>query len=325
MVFNRLGTMNNEIKLLEQHYTVKPEFPKRVYYICEICGKELWQFKSQLSTDPKSHHYCCNEHRALGYKVQLKGENNPNYGHVWNEEQRKHQSEIVIENFKNNPDLRYKCGSTNRGKTKDNCEHLKRSSEKHKEGIASGRINVSHPVSEERKIQIGIEHKIFMNDPKTKIYYRKLWEDRGRWIPLTEKDSIEIYYKEANWIASMFNNCSEDEVKLIKECGIFNQITNSKGVVRDHMYSRKSGFINGVFPEILRHPCNCQIITHAKNVSKAQRGKRYTDNDSQTLEELFEKIENYDKPWIEQNICLDKIKRYKAGERWVNPYKNLIK
>lgn len=316
-----------EIKLLEQHYRVDSAYPNRIYYICEICGKELFRLKSQISTDPKCHHYCCKEHRALGFKIQLKGENNPNWNHRWNEEQRKHQSKVVSENFKNNPEYRYKCGATNRGKTKDTCEHLKRASEKRKEGIASGRIDTkvwSHPVSEERKIKIGIEHKAFMNDPKTKAYYRKMWEERGKWLPLSEKPSQKIYYQLANWIASMFSICSESEAKLIEKYGIFNQTTNTKGVVRDHIYSRKSGFLNGVFPEILRHPCNCQIITHAENVSKAQKGKQHQDADSQTLEELFEKIEKYTKPWIEQDICLDRIKRYKSGERWKDPYKNSI-
>lgn len=314
--------MNKEIKLLAQRYRIDPAYSNRIYYICEICGKELYKSKSQISTDPNKHHYCCNAHRALGLKIQLKGENNPNYGHRWNEAQRKHQSEVVTENFKNNPELRYRCGATNRGKTKNTCEHLKRLSNTRKAAIASGKINVSHPVSDKRKQEIGIMQKEFMNRPETKEYFRKMWEERGRWIPLSKKSSEKIYYEYANWIAPMFNICSESELSLIKKLGIFNQKTNTKGVVRDHMYSRRSGFLNQVFPEILRHPCNCQIITHAENVSKAQKAKQYQDNDSQTLEELFEKIEHYDKPWIEQEICLDKIKRYRAGERWQNPYKN---
>lgn len=316
---------NEEIKLLKQHYSIKPEFPNRIYYICEICGKELYRFKSQISTDSKSHHYCCKEHYALGLKIQVKGENNPNWNHRWNEAQRKHQSEVVTENFKNNPELRYKCGATNRGKTKDTCEHLKRAAEKRKEGIASGRIIIKgHSVSEERKIQIGIEHKAFMNDPKTKAYYRKWREEKGDWIPLSEKTDYEIYYKCANWIASMFNKANTEETLLLKENGIFNQYTNTKGCVRDHMYSRKSGFKNRVFPELLRHPCNCQIITHSENVSKAQKGKQYQDTNSQTLEELFRKIEQYTGDWIEQELCLKLIQDYNNGKRWKNPYKNSI-
>lgn len=89
------------------------------------------------------------------------------------------------------------------------------------------------------------------------------------------------------------------------------------------MYSRKSGFINGVFPELLRHPCNCQIITHFNNVSKAQTkvNNRYTDNDSHTLQELFSKILNYSGEWKEQQLCLHLIEKYNNGERWVDPYK----
>ena len=39
-----------------------------------------------------------------------------------------------------------------------------------------------------------------------------------------------------------------NQQKLLKEFGIFNSYSNTKGVVRDHMYSRLSGFKNGVFP-----------------------------------------------------------------------------
>ena len=83
-------------------------------------------------------------------------------------------------------------------------------------------------------------------------------EQRGHWIPKDKKSDVQIYYQEANWIAGMFD-LIEDEIQLseLKQLGVFNAYTNTKGVVRDHMYSRHSGFINGVFPEIMRHPCNC--------------------------------------------------------------------
>ena len=39
--------------------------------------------------------------------------------------------------------------------------------------------------------------------------------------------------------------------------------------VRDHIFGRKNGFVLGVFPEIIRHPANCQIITHSDNIKKS--------------------------------------------------------
>ena len=83
-------------------------------------------------------------------------------------------------------------------------------------------------------------------------------ELQGNWIPLNKKSDYEIYYKEANWICGMFDIIKDKEqLSLLNKFGVFNAFTNTKGVVRDHIYSRHSGFRDGVFPEIMRHPCNC--------------------------------------------------------------------
>jgi hypothetical protein len=82
-------------------------------------------------------------------------------------------------------------------------------------------------------------------------------------------------------------------------------------MVRDHKYSRYSGFINKISPIILRHPANCQLIFHNENVSKAKKGHRYEDGNSISLEQLFNDIINYSKDWKEQNICLKLIKEFK--------------
>lgn len=115
----------------------------------------------------------------------------------------------------------------------------------------------------------------------------------------------------SNWIEKMFDKIKDEkQIKLLKEKGVFNVYTNNKGVVRDHIFMRYSGFKQGVFPEILRHPCNCQIITHGQNISKEYK------KDNQTLEELFEKIINYNKDWKEQNKCLKLIQEYQKGKRY---------
>ena len=44
---------------------------------------------------------------------------------------------------------------------------------------------------------------------------------------------------------------------MLKTLGVFNSKTNVNGIVRDHIFSRAMGFKFKVFPEILRHPCNC--------------------------------------------------------------------
>jgi hypothetical protein len=90
-------------------------------------------------------------------------------------------------------------------------------------------------------------------------------------------------------------------------------------LVRDHRYSRRSGFENRVFPEILRHPYNCEFITHSDNIRK-QQNKEINSN-SISLEDLFEVIKKYPQEYPEQNICLSKIKEYESGLRYSqDPY-----
>lgn len=131
------------------------------------------------------------------------------------------------------------------------------------------------------------------------------------WIPLDQKTPYQIYSKEANWIERMFDYSSKKELSLLKEFGVFNSKNNSKGVVRDHKYSRYSGFKNKINPILLRHPENCEIILNKNNISKAKKNHRYEDGDSITLEQLFLDIINFKKEWKEQEICLNLIKEFK--------------
>ncbi len=52
------------------------------------------------------------------------------------------------------------------------------------------------------------------------------------------------------------------------------------------MYSVKDGFINGISPEIIKHPANCKLMKHIDNNKKKT-------NSSITLEELMERIKNW--------------------------------
>jgi hypothetical protein len=168
--------------------------------------------------------------------------------------------------------------------------------------------------TEKSKKEIGKKSsEKFTEEYNNKI--RKIMEDSGIWIKLNEINDYKLYQKFSNWIEKMFDRIETSvELQLLKDYGVFNSKKNSKGVVRDHKYSRKSGFDKGVFPELLRHPMNCEIMLHSKNISKKQ--KRYIDDDSQTLDDLFELIINYKGKWKEQNLCLQLIEKYKNGERY---------
>lgn len=69
-----------------------------------------------------------------------------------------------------------------------------------------------------------------------------------------------------------------------------------------------------VFPEILRHPENCDIILHGENVRKHHN--KNTKTDSLSLEELFDNIKNSSFEWKEQKLCLKLIKLYEQQHRW---------
>ena len=109
-----------------------------------------------------------------------------------------------------------------------------------------------------------------------------------------------------------------------RETGYFYLFLNSEyPCVRDHKFSRKNGLFFGVFPEILRHPCNCQILTHRNNVSKSRTDTGFGIDNSITLEMLFQNIRTFTGDWQEQNLCLDLIAKYERGERW-NRIKEIV-
>lgn len=261
---------------------------------------------------------CCKACRNEYYKMKFSGANNPNFGHKWNEQQRKHASENTTRQMQN-PYYRYianqpKTEEARQQKSRKISWGRKKFFEEHPEARKS-----THQWTDEEKRSVGQKSKEKFT-PEFNERYRQTMEQRGHWIPRDRKTDAQIYYKEANWIDRMFDFIQDtSQLDELKQRGVFNAYTNTKGVVRDHIYSRHSGFNNGVFPEILRHPCNCQILSHSKNVKK--RGCRYIDRDDQTLEQLFDKILHYNGNWKEQEICIQRIQEYKCGQRWYNPYK----
>lgn len=62
---------------------------------------------------------------------------------------------------------------------------------------------------------------------------------------------------------------------------------NIEGLVRDHMFSVSDGIKNFINPKIISHPANCKLIFHFENSRKQH-------NSNITLEQLLEKIKNWD-------------------------------
>ncbi|MDD4804152.1 MAG: NUMOD3 domain-containing DNA-binding protein [Candidatus Pacebacteria bacterium] len=267
--------------------------------ICNYCGESIKRSPSKVKN--KENHFC----DRICMQLYFTGSNNPNYNNEWSEEQKKNQSKIIKESM-NNKVVRYKCGTANRGV---------KFSKQRVENMVKNRTKESYLQShtEESKLKIGIKSKEkFTDDYKAK--FREKMEENGVWIPLNEKSDYEIYYEESNWKEKMFDRANELETELLLKYKVFNPKTNTKGMVRDHIFSRKTGFDMGVFPEIMRHPCNCGIILNTENISKCHNKNKKSDGI--TLEELFNNISEYKLQWKEHDLCMELINKYKNGERW---------
>lgn len=268
----------------------------RVTLVCPVCGIEYETYPS----NPKK---TCSK-KCMG--INQTGENNPNFGKKWSDEQRQRASEyqqsvshIISERVKGHWD-----GNDERRKA----TALKMAETRPGDGVWLGRKH-----SDESKQLIGLKSSAKFTE-EYKSNYRKTMEDNGRWVPLDEKSDYEIYYKEADWIERMFD-IVYNGIAMINEYGVFNPSTNYNGVVRDHIVGRKYGYAHRVFPQILRHPSNCQIIQQPQNKAKGHRGKNRPDCDI-TLKELFERIRSYNGEWSEHNLVLSLIKDYESGKRW---------
>lgn len=237
----------------------------------------------------------------------LIGENNPNFGKKWDDDRKARQSEII--KSKVDEEYRLNCAKGMSGVTvSDETKRMNRETRFKK----YGKFRPDFIMSEETKIKIGKKSsEKFTDEFKTKQYETMV--ERGIWIPRESKNPYHFYRSLANW------NCNVLDYDVIGsdlfyKFGFFNIKTNTKGMVRDHRFSRLNGFKDLVFPEILRHPFNCEFIQHGDNARKHHSKK--IDSDSITIDELFEGIKTYEKEYSEQSICLEKIKNYEKGLRY---------
>ena len=85
---------------------------------------------------------------------------------------------------------------------------------------------------------------------------------------------------------SLLQNIPGNE--LIEKYGWYHSTKNPNGVSRDHMLSKKDGFLQGISAEIIRHPANCRIVQHPINNAKHVKSII-------TLEELLNRIASWPK------------------------------
>jgi len=246
-------------------------------------------------------------------KKKLTGELNPSFGKKWSDEKKQKQSDLI----KTKVDLEYREQCSKGMKNKSISEETKN---KRKQTIKYNTENgkIRKPISEFGRCNIGKASSMkFTDEYKTK--FRKTMEDAGHWISIDKKDDWEFYRDISNWRSQPINNTTIGLEKL-KEFNFFDSSSDSKNcIVRDHRFSRKQGFNDKVFPEIIRHPVNCQLISFSENIKKSKSG----NGCSIRLEQLFEEIINYKEPYIEQLLCIKLINDYMKGERFVK--QNYIK
>lgn len=267
---------------------------------CQICHNTFRVYPSGMARKTCS--------KECSYKLQSirnRGENNPNFGNKWTDEQRKAGSVISTKRM-TDPLMREKAGNANRGKkfSQERIDNMH---------LHRDRSSYSHKHTDETKKVIGKKSSEKWTD-EYKEAHRKRFEDLGYWVKREDKSDYDIYFAEADWKERMFDRAEGEQKQLLEQLGVFSASTNSKGVVRDHMLSRRTGFSELIFPEILRHPANCQIMTHSDNVKKKKT--RYVDKDSLTYDELCTKIAEYKGEYAEHSTCLKLINEYNDGKRW---------
>ena len=293
--------------------------------ICDSCGVVfIKRFSTDLSAKRHKHNFCSVKCKNLGgsyykwsderkaeYSLVVSGENNPRYGVAWTKEQKLLASSIKKKHYRDDPNLAYECGKTNRGKTIPR-EIVERQLETRKNNPHA--YDHMRNMPNKIKVKIGTDSAERWTNPdyalNIQIKARKTMEELGYWIPREKLSDFELYRRNANWKESMINYLSEAELVKFKEIGMFDPKINKNGLVRDHILSRLIGFELNVPYQLLRHPCNCQILSFRENSAKCHIDNKLDEETKMnSLMVLIKKIIEFKKEWKEQNLCIDIIRK----------------
>jgi hypothetical protein len=278
--------------------------------ICSNCNSKKHKIECiecKKVYDVTAHYFIsldANTHRCK--RCKFKGKSNPNFGKRWSHEKRKKQSN----NIKSRVDdvYRLNCSKGMKGKTVS-----EETIEKRKKVLLEKVINgwKKPEMTEQTKKLIG-EKSAEKFTFEYLMKQRKINEDLGYWIPLDKLEDYKLYRELANWKTLVLNE-NIIGIDLLKKGKLKSKDhRGADSLVRDHMFGRKSGFDSQVFPEILRHPANCQIITHSENIKKAKSNKDCVIS----LDNLFNRILNWNLEYNEHTICLELIEKHKDGLRY---------
>lgn len=104
---------------------------------------------------------------------------------------------------------------------------------------------------------------------------------------------LQNYRLACRFCFNVYDFPDEFDLSLIEKHGWYkakNRGNNPTGVSRDHIVSVRYGFDNQVDPNIMSHPANCCLLSHASNVSK---GKKC----SISIDELVERIDFWNRKY----------------------------
>ena len=272
----------------------RPRTTERVKFNCQYCGTEVEERKTNFD---KRKRFNCSSKECIKLAKSHPGDKNGMYGRTHTDAAKKIQAQKAKDAHTGISYIdRHGLDRANELK-KIRSETFKKTWENPDRTLSF--LGKTH--TDETKLIISKKS----SEKFTKEYKEKLYES-GIWTRPEEKSDLQIYNELSYWVKSMWDVA---ENQNLLEHGIWHPTQNRNGVVRDHIVSRKFGFDNRVFPEILRHPANCRILFHKNNSSKGP-------NCGLTLNQLFDKIKQYQDDWFEQDLVLEKIKSYENGNRW---------
>jgi hypothetical protein len=248
---------------------------EKIKIFCKVCGAYVNAVTPGLLKTTKR--TCSKECYVKLVKNNTSGKNNGNYRHgVYNEGRRCP-----------------KCGGHRSINSKEYCRKCSPQT-----GNDNGFYGKHHTQETLNIISKASREKF---TPELHQSMRQKFEETGRWLPLSKKTPYRIYFAKCNFVKDVLEHLDPSDFNKIKD-GFYNE-SNGENYVKDHKYSRWSGFNNNVPPIILRHPANCQILTKSQNMIKMSKN-------SLTLDELIAIIKAYKKTWYEQEKCLKEIKIY---------------
>lgn len=171
--------------------------------------------------------------------------------------------------------------------TKKGLESIKRANiERYKTEYDEYEKNPNKCLNCEKFLHFGKRKNSYCDINCKKEYYIKNTEIYRRYCLDSRFDFNLMTYKE------------EFDFKLITENGWYSPSNSKKpnlnGVSRDHIFSVKKGFELGINPEIIKHPANCKLMIHSRNIGKGK-------NCEITIEDLKNKIKKWDEKYKKIN------------------------